>query len=153
MTATPRRFLPTSALASPRGRTSGRKNLPARTRPKPCTSTVAGPAPTRTRNGAIAMDAVINDFVQVLRSPQLRVPPAESIDALLALKHVGLGERGMVRDTLRATLIKNQEDTETFDRLFDLYFSLRPRTEKPAARLKLPDHDHGPPPDRLELGE
>ena len=61
----------------------------------------------------------------------------------------------MVRDTLRATLIKNQEDAETFDRLFDLYFSLRPHTEKPAARLKLPehDHDHGPPPDRLELGE
>ena len=101
------------------------------------------------------MDAVINDFVQVLRSHQLRVSPAESIDALLALKQVGLGERGMVRDTLRATLIKNQEDTETFDRLFDLYFSLRPHAEKPAARLKLPDHDHdhGPPPDRLELGE
>jgi uncharacterized protein with von Willebrand factor type A (vWA) domain len=101
------------------------------------------------------MDAVINDFVQVLRSHQLRVSPAESIDALLALKQVGLGERGMVRDTLRATLIKNQEDAETFDRLFDLYFSLRPHTEKPAAGLKLPehDHDHGPPPDRLELGE
>jgi uncharacterized protein len=101
------------------------------------------------------MDAVINDFVQVLRRHQLRVSPAESIDALLALKQVGLGERGMVRDTLRATLIKNQEDTETFDRLFDLYFSLRPHTEKPAARLKLPDHDHdhGSPPDRLELGE
>ena len=101
------------------------------------------------------MDAVINDFVQVLRSHQLRVSPAESIDALLALKQVGLGERGMVRDTLRATLIKNQEDAETFDRLFDLYFSLRPHTEKPAVRVKLPDHDHdhGPPPDRLELGE
>ena len=101
------------------------------------------------------MDAVINDFVQVLRSHQLRVSPAESIDALLALKQVGLGERGMVRDTLRATLIKNQEDAETFDRLFDLYFSLRPHTEKPAAGLKLPehDHDHGPPPARLELGE
>ena len=101
------------------------------------------------------MDAVINDFVQVLRGHQLRVSPAESIDALLALKQVGLGEREMVRDTLRTTLIKNQEDTETFDRLFDLYFSLRPHAEKPAARLKLPehDHDHGPPPDRLELGE
>ena len=56
------------------------------------------------------MDAVINDFVQVLRSHQLRVSPAESIDALLALKQVGLGERGMARDALRATLIKNQED-------------------------------------------
>src|SRR3954468_10461867 len=138
----PRRFSPISAWASQIRRISARRIRPARTRRRRCTSTVAGPAHTRTRNGAIAMDAVINDFVQVLRGHQLRISPAESIDALLALKQVGLGERGMVRDTLRATLIKNQEDTETFDRLFDLYFSLRPHTEKPPANLKLPDHDH-----------
>src|SRR5918994_2712362 len=99
------------------------------------------------------MDAVINDFVQVLRSHRLRVSPAESLDALHALKQVGLGEREVVRDTLRTTLIKNQEDTETFDRLFDLFFSLRPETKKPAATLKLSGHDHGPPPAKLELGE
>ena len=101
------------------------------------------------------MDALINDFVQVLRSHRLRVSPAESLDALHALKQVGLGEREVVRDTLRTTLIKNQEDTETFDRLFDLFFSLRPDTKKPTASLRLPDHDHdhGPPPARLELGE
>ncbi len=101
------------------------------------------------------MDAVINDFVQVLRRHQLRVSPAESLDALHALKQVGLGEREVVRDTLRATMIKNQDDTETFDRLFDLFFSMRPHAEKPAVKLKLPehDHDHGPPPAKLELGE
>jgi uncharacterized protein with von Willebrand factor type A (vWA) domain len=101
------------------------------------------------------VDAVINDFVQVLRKHQLRVSPAESLDALHALKQVGLGEREVVRDALRASMIKNQEDTETFDRLFDLYFSIRPPAEKPAVSLKLPehDHDHGPPPTKLELGE
>ncbi len=99
------------------------------------------------------MDAVINDFVQVLRRHQLRVSPAESLDALNALKQVGLGEREVVRDTLRATMIKNQEDLDTFDRLFDLYFSIRPPAEKPAVKLKLPEHDHGPPPTKLELGE
>jgi len=99
------------------------------------------------------VDAVINDFVQVLRKHQLRISPAESIDALHALKQVGLGEREVVRDTLRTTLIKNRDDTETFDRLFDLYFSMRPQAEKPAAKLKWPDHDHGPPPTKLELGE
>ena len=99
------------------------------------------------------MDTVINDFVGVLRDHHLRVSPAESIDALNALRHTGLGERETVKDTLRATLIKNQDDTGTFDRLFDLYFSMRPVAEKPQARLRLPDHDHGPPPTRLELGE
>ena len=99
------------------------------------------------------MDAVINDFVQVLRRHQLRVSPAESLDAMNALKQVGLGEREVVRDTLRATMIKNQEDLDTFERLFDLYFSISPPAEKPAVKLKLPEHDHGPPPTKLELGE
>ncbi len=101
------------------------------------------------------MDAVVNDFVQILRRHQLRVSPAESLDALHALKQVGLGERETVRDTLRATMVKNQEDSETFDRLFDLFFSIRPPAEKPAASFKLSehDHDHGPPPAELQLGE
>jgi uncharacterized protein with von Willebrand factor type A (vWA) domain len=71
------------------------------------------------------MDTVVNGFVGVLRDHHLRVSPAESIDALNALKHTGLGERETVKDTLRATLIKNQDDEVTFDRLFDLYFSMR----------------------------
>src|ERR671910_1647410 len=101
------------------------------------------------------MDAVINDFVQVWRTPQLGLPPAESLDALHALKQVGLSEREVMRDSLRATMVKNQEDSETFDQLFDLFFSIRPPADKPAASLKLPehDHDHGPPPAKLELGE
>ena len=83
------------------------------------------------------MDTVINDFVQVLRRHQVRVSPAESLDALRALEQTGLGERGVVRDTLRTTLVKNLDDIETFDRLFDLYFSLRPTAEKRRA----PDRD------------
>ena len=39
------------------------------------------------------MDTVVNDFVGVLRDHHLRISPAESIDALNALKHTGIGER------------------------------------------------------------
>ncbi len=100
------------------------------------------------------MDTVINDFVQVLRRHQLRVSPAESLDALRALEQTGLGERSVVRDTLRTTLIKNLDDIETFDRLFDVYFGLRPVAEKPQAKLDLHghDHDHGQP-TSMEFGE
>ncbi|MGH3089101.1 MAG: VWA domain-containing protein [Rubrobacteraceae bacterium] len=99
------------------------------------------------------MDTVINDFVQVLRNHRLRVSPAESIDALNALNSVGLGEREVVKDTLRATLVKNLDDIESFDRLFDLYFDLRP-TEERKAKLRIPrDHDHGPPPAKMEFGD
>ena len=99
------------------------------------------------------MDTVINDFVQVLREHRVRVSPAESIDAMRALEQVGLGERSVVRDTLRTTLIKNLDDTQTFDRLFDLYFDLQDTTEKPPARPRLHDHDHGGKPGQLQLGE
>ena len=101
------------------------------------------------------MDTVINGFVGVLRDGGLRVSPAESLDALHALEQTGLGERAVVKDTLRATLIKDADDVSTFDRIFDLYFSMRPAAQKPPVKLKLPDHDHdhGPPPTKLELGE
>lgn len=100
------------------------------------------------------MDTVINDFVQVLRQHQLRVSPAESLDALYALKQVGLGERAVVRDTLRTTLVKSHDDVETFEKLFDLYFTLRPAAEKPKAKLEAHDHDHDEgQPTSAEFGE
>src|SRR5919112_241148 len=98
------------------------------------------------------MDTVINDFVQVLRRHQVRVSPAESLDALHALEQTGLGERGVVRDMLRTTLIKNSEDIETFDRLFGLYFGLRPTEQKRTAKLDRHDHDEGQP-SSMEFGE
>lgn len=97
------------------------------------------------------MDTVINDFVQILRGHHVRVSPAESIDAMHALEQVGLSERGLVRDTLRSTLIKNLDDIGTFDRLFELYFNLQETAEKQPVRPHL--HDHGGAPSQLQLGE
>ena len=100
------------------------------------------------------MDTVINDFVGVLRDHRLRVSPAESIDALRALEEVGLGERAVVKDTLRATLVKDVDDVETFDRLFELFFGLHGSGESERRRhVHVHDHDHGNPPKDLEVGE
>jgi uncharacterized protein with von Willebrand factor type A (vWA) domain len=100
------------------------------------------------------MDTVINDFVQVLRRHRLRVSPAESLDALAALRHTGLGEREAVRDALRTTLVKSPEDVETFERLFDVYFGLHPQGEERKAGLEVPDHDHDHgTPAEVEFGE
>ena len=71
------------------------------------------------------MDRVINDFVHLLRQHSVRVSPAESIEALQALHYVGLEEREVVRDALRAILVKSRDDVEVYDRLFDLYFSFQ----------------------------
>ncbi len=100
------------------------------------------------------MEAVINDFVHVLRRHRLRVSPAESLDALTALKHTGLSEREVVRDALRTTLVKSPEDVGTFERLFDVYFGLHPQQEERKAGLKVPDHDHDHgTPAEMEFGE
>ena len=98
------------------------------------------------------MDAVINDFIHLLRRHSMRVSPAESLDALRALRVVGLGEREVVRDTLRATLIKSTEDIAAFDRRFELYFGLHRPAEPRPVDLGLP-HDHGGEIARVELGE
>ncbi len=99
------------------------------------------------------METVVSDFVRVLRRHNLRVSPAEGLDALRALEQVGLGERAVVKDTLRATMIKDTDDVESFDRLFDLYFSLQPEREKPQLQVDIHDHDHGKTPSRLEVRE
>jgi uncharacterized protein len=98
------------------------------------------------------VDRILNDFIALLRRHDVRVSPAEGLDALECLCHVGLAERAVVRDTLRATLIKDSEDVETYDRLFDLFFGLTP--EAPAAAVVHPHvHETGGTPTELRLGE
>jgi uncharacterized protein len=70
-----------------------------------------------------AMDNHVLTFVNALRTAGVRVSLAESIDALRALLEAGVDDRAVLRDTLRATLIKESADRPTFERLFDAYFS------------------------------
>lgn len=99
------------------------------------------------------MEQVVNHFVSVLRRAEVRVSPAETLDALRALETVGLGERTLVRDVLRATLVKQADEVETFERLFDLYFGLGDSDPPSPALLSMHGHDHGGPPHQLKLGE
>lgn len=99
------------------------------------------------------MDLVVGDFVRLLRRHRVRVSTAEGLDALHALGHAGIGEREVVRDTLRATLVKSGEDAEGFERLFDLYFGLEPEKRQAPARLHPHAHDQGGSPTELRFGE
>ena len=89
------------------------------------------------------MDKVINDFIALLRQHNVRISPAESLDALHALQAIGITERASVRDALRATLIKSTEDVPVFERLFDLYFGLHPPLARATNNLHIHDHEHG----------
>ena len=69
------------------------------------------------------MDRRIIEFTDLLRQNGVRVSFAESIDTFRALDLVGLGNRGLMKDALRATLVKRATDFPTYERLFDLHFS------------------------------
>lgn len=99
------------------------------------------------------MDQVLGDFVRLLRRSGLRVSTAEGLDALAAVASVGLSERSVVRDALRSTLIKDAEDVDGFERLFDLYFGLGKERRPAPARLDPHHHGHGGSPTELRFGE
>jgi uncharacterized protein with von Willebrand factor type A (vWA) domain len=69
------------------------------------------------------MDAKIVDFTALLRANGLRVSMAEHLDAFHAVTELGVGERQVFKDALRATMVKRAVDVPVYDELFDLYFS------------------------------
>ena len=68
------------------------------------------------------MDKRIVDFIAGLRAAGVRVSIAESEDAFLAARCIGIRDREDFRDSLRATLVKEMPDQPIFDQLFPLYF-------------------------------
>ena len=61
-------------------------------------------------------------FLEALRSAGLSVSLAEGLDAIDAMRHIGWGDREVVRTAYAATLVKRQPQRVTFDAIFDLYF-------------------------------
>lgn len=69
------------------------------------------------------MDNRIIEFVRGLRAAGVRVSVAESADAMRAISALGISDKELFRESLRATMIKRMEDRKPFDELFPLYFS------------------------------
>ena len=81
------------------------------------------------------MDKVISRFVWLLRQRDVRVSPAETIDALRALGELRMSDRAAVKSALSGTLIKNQRDLPVFEEVFERFFRL--------TDLFAENHDHG----------
>src|SRR3989442_11165685 len=69
------------------------------------------------------MNERLLEFSNLLRRNGLRVSLAENMDTFRALSVVGLGDREIVRATLRATMVKRAIDIPTYEQLFALFFS------------------------------
>lgn len=68
------------------------------------------------------MDERVVEFIRGLRAAGVRVSLAESMDALRAVGALGITNKEVFQASLRATLIKEQDDFAAFDQLFPLYF-------------------------------
>ena len=63
------------------------------------------------------------EFVQVLRTADVKVSPAETLDAMETLDIIGIENRVLLKNSLSMVLSKNLEEKEAFNTSFDRFFS------------------------------
>src|SRR5581483_3471998 len=69
------------------------------------------------------VQATIEEFIKALRASEVRVSPAEAIDAHRALMEVGYEDRTLVKDALCVALAKTPDEVARFDECFDAFFT------------------------------
>ena len=67
------------------------------------------------------MRQVLEDFFKALRSAELEISIAESLDAVNAVKLVGLDNRTNLKNALSLSLAKSLEDKDRFDQFPGLF--------------------------------
>jgi len=68
------------------------------------------------------MQSSLVSFIQVLRTHDVRVSPAETLDAMNVATTLGYADRGLLRDGLAMTLAKTPDEEAIFLTCFDRYF-------------------------------
>ena len=69
------------------------------------------------------MDRTLTNFIAALRNAEVRVSPAETLDALNAVELVGYRDRRLLKDALALMLPKTIDEKDTFDDTFDRFFT------------------------------
>ncbi len=64
----------------------------------------------------------LRDFIHILRSSEIRISTAETIDAMRVVSLVGLNDKSLLQDSLSQTLAKNLREKEIFDDCFNTFF-------------------------------
>ena len=67
---------------------------------------------------------MIADFVRILRAADIRVSPAETLDAAEIFETIGFDDRAILKHALGQTLAKTEMEKLAFDEAFESYFRL-----------------------------
>ena len=68
------------------------------------------------------MQSSLVNFIQVLRTHDVRISPAETLDAVDVAATLGYSDRSLLRDGLAMTLAKTPEEEVIFLHCFDRFF-------------------------------
>jgi uncharacterized protein with von Willebrand factor type A (vWA) domain len=65
----------------------------------------------------------LEEFIRALRAADVRVSPAEAIDAARAVAVTGYADRELFKDALCVSLAKSPDEVERFDTTFETFFT------------------------------
>ena len=68
------------------------------------------------------MDRTLTSFIAALRNAEVRVSPAETLDAMSAVEICGIRDRELLKNTLALVLPKTPDEKETFNATFEQFF-------------------------------
>ena len=74
----------------------------------------------------MGMVKAIIQFAQICRAAGIPTSPAEVLDAVGQMEWVDLSEERQFKTVLKANIIKNHQDQDTFERLYDFFFHRLP---------------------------
>ncbi|MDB5418392.1 MAG: dehydrogenase/GMP reductase:VWA containing CoxE-like protein [Phenylobacterium sp.] len=87
------------------------------------------------------MQHTLQEFIRALRAADVRVSPAEAIDAARACAVVGYADRDLFKDALCVSLAKSPDEVERFDRTFETFFTRDRLSTPPPEDAERPDQD------------
>jgi uncharacterized protein len=71
------------------------------------------------------MTEILSDFIRALRAADVRISPAEAIDAGAAMELIGYEDRELLRQGLGQALAKTIDEKEAFLETFEQFFAFR----------------------------
>ncbi len=79
------------------------------------------------------MEKTLGNFIRALRTAEVRVSTAETLDAFNAVRLVGYRDREFLKNTLSIVLPKTSEEKDAFDTCFEQYFAFEEFDESEAS--------------------
>jgi uncharacterized protein with von Willebrand factor type A (vWA) domain len=70
------------------------------------------------------VDKTLVDFVKALRTADLKVSPAETLEAMHCMDLVGVRDRRFLKDSLSMVLAKTTDEKDAFDECFNRFFTV-----------------------------